>query len=123
MVDLACLKSEKLALADQLLAEYLVTHPIEINGKLYGVTERDCNDLMSFHNTRDYMSKAGYPMPPEWHTLDGSCLECTEEELTQISVAIISIVYPRKKKLQSIISRISAATSEEEVNAIEISFE
>lgn len=121
--DLSCLKFERLALADQRLAEYLSTHPVEVNGKLYGVTEREYSDLLSFHAARQFMAAAGHSIQPEWHTLDGACQTCTEEELTQISVAIISTVYPRKKKLQEIRSRISAATSEQEVNAVEISFE
>lgn len=123
MPDLDCLKFERLALADQRLAEYLATHPVEIGGKLYGVTEREYSDLLSFHAARQFMASAGQTITPEWHTLDGSCQECTDEELAQISVAIISTVYPRKKKLQEIRSRISAATSEEEVSAVEISFE
>lgn len=123
MADLDCLKFERLALADQRLAEYLSTHPMEVNGKLYGVTEREYSDLLSFHAARQFMSSAGHSIEPEWHTLDGACQQCTEEELAQISVSIISTVYPRKKKLQEIRSRISAATSEEEVNAVEISFE
>lgn len=123
MADLECLKFERLALADQRLAEYLATHPVEVNSKLYGVTEREYSDLLSLHAARQYMAAAGRPIEPEWHTLDGSCQTCTEEELAQISVAIISTVYPRKKKLQEIRSRISAAKSEQEVNAVEISFE
>ena len=118
-----CLKFERLALADQRLSEYLSTHPVEVNGNLYGVTEREYSDLLSFHAARQYMTAAGHSIQPEWHTLDGACQTCTEEELAKISVAIISTVYPRKKKLQEIRSRISAATSEQEVNAVEISFE
>lgn len=123
LADLSCTKFERLALADQRLAEYLSTHPVEVNGKLYGVTEREYSDLLSFHAARQFVASAGHSIEPEWHTLDGACQQCTEEELAQISVAIISTVYPRKKKLQEIRSRISAATSEQEVNAVEISFE
>ncbi len=106
-------------------AAYLVSHPMTwIDGKQYGITQEDQNEISLNLAQYQIATQAGVETPTlEWHARNEECVPWTIEQLTALSLAISKEVYPYYHKMQEYKTRIFNATSIEEVEAIELIFE
>lgn len=106
------------------LATFLQEHPIlYIDGKYYGVTEEDQNELSLNFMQYELAVKAGLDATLEWHAVHEKCTTWTVEELTALSLQIKTFVYPYLRKMQDIKEEIYSCTSKEELLDIMIAYE
>ena len=105
-------------------AEFLSKNPITwIDGKLYGVTLEDQTEINLNINQYKIQIEAGVENPVlEWHAVHEASVPWKYEDLCELVAAINEFVYPWFKKMNDYKEAIYAATSNEEVAAIEIIF-
>lgn len=108
-----------------LFAEYLSAHPLTwTDGKTYGVTLEDQSEISLNLNQYQIAVQAGVESPTlEWHAIHEECTAWTVENLVALSLAISEAVYPMYHLMQTYKTAIYTATTIEEVNAIELSYE
>ena len=105
------------------LATFLQEHPIQYpDGKYYGVTEEDQNELSLNFMQYELAIKAGLDATLEWHAVHEKCTAWTVEDLTALSIQIKTFVYPYLRKMQDIKEKIYACTTKEEVLSISIAY-
>lgn len=106
------------------LADWLNEHPLQwTDGKYYGVTQEDQNEMSL--NLMQYTVATQAAQPEvilEWHAQKESCRTFTLEEFTALSIAIKNYVYPYLRYQEKVKEQIYAAETIKEVNAVEINY-
>lgn len=105
-----------------LFAEFLTNHPLLYSdGKYYGVTMEDQTEISLNLNQYQLQVAAGIENPVlEWHAVHEGCQSWTVEDLTALAVSISNYIYPWFRKMQAYKTSIFAASSKEEIDAIEL---
>lgn len=102
------------------LARFLESSSVEINGKLYGVTETDQNEMQAMVMQYQMLTQAGVKTELQWHAKHEECRTFTIEEMVALVAAVKAFVLPHMNKMQSIKQKIYSAKSVEEVKEIEV---
>lgn len=106
---------------NDLLSEFLKSHPLLwTNGKYYGVTEEDQNQLLGNYNGWKMDQALGIDSKLEWNATNEACTEWSEPEL----LMLISAIYKYAKKMVKLCQyykvQIVNATTKDEVNTIDL---
>ena len=104
------------------LEEFLNNHPITwTDGKLYGVSKEDQNEIALNLNVYQMALAAGEENPVlEWHAAHEACVPWTQENLVALSLAIRNFVYPWYTLNQTYKTQIFSAETVKDVEAIEL---
>lgn len=108
-----------------LFAEYLASHPLTWNdGKEYGVTMEDQSEISLNLSQYQIAVQTGIESPTlEWHARHEECEPWTLENLVALSMSISAAVYPMYRKMQQYKISIYGATSLEELDKVELSYD
>lgn len=106
---------------NDLLKEFLKSHPLLwTNGKHYGVTEEDQNQLLGNYNGWKMDQALGIDSKLEWNACNEACTEWTEPEL----LMLISAIYKYAKKMVKLCQKykvlIINATTKAELSSIDL---
>ena len=102
------------------LARFLESSSVEFNGKLYGVTEADQNEMQAMVMQYQMLTQAGVKTELQWHAKHEECRTFTIDEMVALVAAVKAFVLPHMNKMQSIKQSIYSAKSAEEVRKIEV---
>ena len=102
------------------LAQFLETASVSFNGKEYGVTEADQNEMQAMVMQYKMLSQAGVETELQWHAKHEECEVFSLEQMVALAAAVKSFVLPHMNKMQAIKAQIYQATTKEEVLEIEI---
>ncbi len=117
-------RSEKQEENNRALAEYLSSHPITwTDGKKYGVTQQDQQEIALNLTQYQLCTAAGLPAKLEWHAVHEECREFTQEELSGLALAIGEYVYPLVRKNQMYKTQIYGADTALELEGITFAYE
>ena len=105
------------------LAEFLADQSVEFNGKPYGVSEEDQNEMALNFMQYQALTTAGQQVTLEWHSKKSACETFTTEEFVQLTAMIKAFVYPYFQQMNVIKQQIFSSTSREELDKIEIKYE
>lgn len=105
------------------LAEFLASQSVEFNGKPYGVSEEDQNEMALNFMQYQALTTAGQQVTLEWHSKKSACETFTAEEFVQLTAMIKAFVYPYFQQMNVIKQQIFSSTSREELDKIEIKYE
>ena len=105
------------------LAEFLADQSVEFNGKPYGVSEEDQNEMALNFMQYQALNTAGQKVTLEWHSKKSACETFTAEEFVQLTAMIKAFVYPYFQQMNVIKQQIFSSTSREELDKIEIKYE
>ena len=105
------------------LAEFLANQSVEFNGKSYGVSEEDQNEMALNFMQYQALTTAGQQVVLEWHSKKSACETFTTEEFVQLTAMIKAFVYPYFQQMNVIKQQIFSSTSREELDKIEIQYE
>lgn len=105
------------------LAEFLADQSVEFNGKPYGVSEEDQNEMALNFMQYQALTTAGQQVTLEWHSKKSACETFTAEEFVQLTAMIKTFVYPYFQQMNVIKQQIFSSTSREELDKIEIKYE
>lgn len=105
------------------LAEFLADQSVEFNGKPYGVSEEDQNEMALNFMQYQALTTAGQQVTLEWHSKKSACETFTVEEFVQLTAMIKAFVYPYFQQMNVIKQQIFSSTSREELDKIEIKYE
>lgn len=105
------------------LAEFLASQSVEFNGKPYGVSEEDQNEMALNFMQYQALTTAGQQVTLEWHSKKSACETFTAEEFVQLTAMIKAFVYPYFQQMNVIKAQIFSSTSKEELDKIEIKYE
>lgn len=105
------------------LAEFLTDQSVEFNGKPYGVSEEDQNEMALNLMQYQALTQAGQEVTLEWHSKKSKCETFTAEEFVQLTAMIKAFVYPYYQKMQVIKEAIFGSVTKEELDKIEIKYE
>ena len=105
------------------LAEFLASQSVEFNGKLYGVSEEDQNEMALNFMQYQALTTAGQQVTLEWHSKKSACETFTAEEFVQLTAMIKAFVYPYFQQMNVIKQQIFSSSSKEELDKIEIKYE
>ena len=105
------------------LAEFLASQSVEFNGKPYGVSEEDQNEMALNFMQYQALTTAGQQVTLEWHSKKSACETFTAEEFVQLTAMIKAFVYPYFQQMNMIKQQIFSSTSREELDKIEIKYE
>ena len=105
------------------LAEFLASQSVEFNGKPYGVSEEDQNEMALNFMQYQALTTAGQQVTLEWHSKKSACETFTAEECVQLTAMIKAFVYPYFQQMNVIKQQIFSSTSREELDKIEIKYE
>ena len=105
------------------LAEFLASQSEEFNGKPYGVSEEDQNEMALNFMQYQALTTAGQQVTLEWHSKKSACETFTAEEFVQLTAMIKAFVYPYFQQMNVIKQQIFSSTSREELDKIEIKYE
>lgn len=105
------------------LAEFLADQSVEFNGKPYGVSEEDQNEMALNFMQYQALTTAGQQVTLEWHSKKSACETFTAEEFVQLTAMIKAFVYPYFRQMNVIKQQIFSSTSREELDKIEIKYE
>lgn len=105
------------------LAEFLADQSVEFNGKPYGVSEEDQNEMALNFMQYQALTQAGQEVTLEWHSKKSACETFTAEEFVQLTAMIKAFVYPYFQQMNVIKQQIFSSTSKEELDKIEIKYE
>ena len=105
------------------LESFLSNQTVEFNGKRYGVSYSDQNEMMS--NLMQY--QLSYQINPEtavleWHAKKEKCESFTLDEFTTLALLIKEFVYPYVAYCQDIKEKIYACNTKEELQNINIDY-
>ena len=111
----------KQKLNNELLAKFLDSNPmLWIDGEYYGITQEDQNELALNLNQYQLSIQAGETATLQWHPKHKACKDFTAEEFTKLVLAIKAFVYPYVQKCQEYKTKIFEATTEDELDAINL---
>lgn len=105
------------------LAEFLVSQSVEFNGKPYGVSEEDQNEMALNFMQYQALTTAGQQVTLEWHSKKSACETFTAEEFVQLTAMIKAFIYPYFQQMNVTKAQIFSSTSKEELDKIEIKYE
>lgn len=105
------------------LAEFLASQSVEFNGKPYGVSEEDQNEMALNFMQYQALTTAGQQVTLEWHSKKSACETFTAEEFVQLTAMIKAFVYPYFQQMNVIKQQIFSSASKEELDKIEIKYE
>lgn len=105
------------------LAEFLASQSVEFNGKPYGVSEEDQNEMALNFMQYQALTTAGQQVTLEWHSKKSACETFTAEEFVQLTAMIKAFVYPYFQQMNVIKQQIFSSTSRQELDKIEIKYE
>lgn len=105
------------------LAEFLADQSVEFNGKPYGVSEEDQNEMALNFMQYQALTTAGQQVTLEWHSKKSACETFTAEEFVQLTAMIKAFVYPYFQQMNVTKAQIFSSTSREELDKIEIKYE
>ena len=105
------------------LAGFLTDQSVEFNGKPYGVSEEDQNEMALNFMQYQALTTAGQQVTLEWHSKKSACETFTAEEFVQLTAMIKAFVYPYFQQMNVIKQQIFSSTSKEELDKIEIKYE
>ena len=102
------------------LSRFLENSTVEFNGKQYGVTEADQNEMQAMIMQYQMLTSAGVKTDLQWHAKHEECQTFTLEEMVSLVAAVKAFVLPHMNKMQSIKQSIYSDKSAEEVRKIEV---
>ena len=105
------------------LAEFLASQSVEFNGKPYGVSEEDQNEMALNFMQYQALTTAGQQVTLEWHSKKSACETFTAEEFVQLTAMIKAFIYPYFQQMNVTKAQIFSSTSKEEFDKIEIKYE
>lgn len=105
------------------LAEFLANQSVEFNGKPYGVSEEDQNEMALNFMQYQALTTAGQQVTLEWHSKKSACETFTAEEFVQLTAMIKAFIYPYFQQMNVTKAQIFSSTSKEELDKIEIKYE
>ena len=105
------------------LAEFLADQSVEFNGKPYGVSEEDQNEMALNFMQYQALTTAGQQVTLEWHSKKSACETFTAEEFVQLTAMIKAFIYPYFQQMNVTKAQIFSSTSREELDKIEIKYE
>lgn len=105
------------------LAEFLASQSVEFNGKPYGVSEEDQNEMALNFMQYQALTTAGQQVTLEWHSKKSACETFTAEEFVQLTAMIKAFVYPYFQQMNMVKQQIFSSSSKEELDKIEIKYE
>ena len=105
------------------LAEFLASQSVEFNGKPYGVSEEDQNEMALNFMQYQALTTAGQQVTLEWHSKKSACETFTAEEFVQLTAMIKAFVYPYFQQMNMIKQQIFSSSRKEELDKIEIKYE
>lgn len=105
------------------LAEFLASQSVEFNGKPYGVSEEDQNEMALNFMQYQVLTTAGQQVTLEWHSKKSACETFTAEEFVQLTAMIKAFIYPYFQQMNVIKQQIFSSTSRKELDKIEIKYE
>ena len=105
------------------LAEFLADQSVEFNGKPYGVSEEDQNEMALNLMQYQALTQAGQEVTLEWHSKKSKCEAFTAEEFLTLTAMIKAFVYPYYQKMQVIKEAIFGSVTKEELDKIDIKYE
>ena len=105
-----------------MLDKFLNAHPLTWrDGKTYGVTMEDQNEIQLNISQYQIQLAAGIPNPVlEWHAIHEACQSWTLENLSALVLAISGAIYPWFRRMQEYKAAIYACTSKEDLDKIEL---
>ena len=122
-VDLAAVQQARQTENKAALAEWLVTHPLLwTDGRIYGVTEEDQQEMALNLMQYQVAVQAGQPAVLEWHAQKEGCRTFELEEYTALSLAIADYVYPYLRYQESVKEAIYQAETAQEVANVKINY-
>lgn len=123
--DLESAKLMKQEVNKILFAQYLAAHPLTwVDGKEYGITLEDQSEISLNINQYQIAQQAGVEAPVlEWHARQEGCVPWSLENLVTLSLAITQAVYPLYHKMNQYKTSIFEATSIDELEDIELTYE
>lgn len=117
-------KAEKQVENNAALAAYLAAHPITwTDGKQYGVSQQDQQEISLNLAQYQLCIAAGLPAKLEWHAVHEECREFTQEELGGLAMAISAYVYPLVRKNQAYKTAIYGATTAAALKEVVLDYE
>lgn len=105
------------------LAEFLASQSVEFNGKPYGVSEEDQNEMALNFMQYQALTQAGQEVILEWHSKKSACEVFTAEEFVQLTAMIKAFIYPYFQQMNVIKQQIFSSSSREELDKIKIKYE
>lgn len=122
-VDLATVQQARQTENKAALAAWLTAHPLQwTDGKTYGVTEEDQQEMALNLMQYQVAVQAGQPAVLEWHAQKEGCRTFELEEYTALSLAIADYVYPYLRYQESVKEQIYQAETAQEVSNVKIDY-
>lgn len=122
-VDLATVQQARQTENKAALAAWLTAHPLQwTDGKTYGVTEEDQQEMALNLMQYQVAVQAGQPAVLEWHAQKEGCRTFELEEYTALSLAIADYVYPYLRYQESVKEQIYQAQTAQEVSNVKIDY-
>lgn len=122
-VDLAAVQQARQTENKAALAEWLAAHPLQwTDGKTYGVTEEDQQEMALNLMQYQVAVQAGQPAVLEWHAQKEACRTFEQSEYVALSLAIADYVYPYLRYQESVKEAIYQAQTAEEVANVKIDY-
>lgn len=121
--ELETAKIAKIQQSNDLLKEFLATHPITwVDGQQYSVTEEKQGLLTSNIALYQLSVQAGKPRELKWNTTGDVCTVWTIENLSALALAIGDYVQPYVAYQQTVEVQIKECTTIEELDSIVIDY-
>lgn len=122
-VDLATVQQARQTENKAALAEWLAAHPLQwTDGRTYGVTEEDQQEMALNLMQYQVAVQAGQPAVLEWHAQKESCRTFEQSEYVALSLAIADYVYPYLRYQESVKEQIYQAETAQEVSNVKIDY-
>jgi hypothetical protein len=102
------------------LERFLATATVEYNGRLYGVTEADQNEIQAAVAQYQLLTNAGIEAELQWHAKHETSRTFTLEEIAQLMALVQEFVQPHMAAMQEAKEQIYRAQTVDEVMAVEI---
>ena len=102
---------------------FLSAQTVTFNGKEYGVSEEDQNEMALNLTQYQVLTASGQDVSLEWHSKKAKCEEFTQEEFIELIAMIKAFVYPYYQKMQDIKTDIFNSKNKFELSSIEIKYE
>lgn len=102
------------------LESFLASSTVEFEGKQYGVTEADQNEMQAMVMQYQMLSQAGVETELQWHAKHEACRTFTIDQMVQLVAAVKAFVLPHMNRMQSIKEQLYGAKTKEEVMRIEV---
>lgn len=122
-VDLATVQQARQTENKAALAAWLTAHPLLwTDGRTYGVTEEDQQEMALNLMQYQVAVQAGQPAVLEWHAQKESCRTFEQSEYVALSLAIADYVYPYLRYQESVKEQIYQAETAQEVSNVKIDY-